>query len=226
MNRVLSILRVLLAAGALLATSCVSVREQRLREFDRAPLAGMVYDWEQKPCPGAQLVVDGADGPRTDLDGRFVVGSLPRGEHTVRVVKPGFEPLEASISFVDRGQVLYLRVASHAQLVRAAEDALERRKMGEADALLARAEAVDADDPVGLYLRAIYHLNAGSVESAVAVLERMLAATIEQPAVYLALADIHQHRRGDPAAAAVYLREYLARVNDPDARARLEDLEK
>ena len=43
--------------------------------------------------------------------------------------------------------------------------------------------------------------------------------------MYLSLADIYQYRIGDREKAAGYLREYLARVNRPDVRVRLEGLE-
>ena len=212
------------AVAALAAASCVSVREQRLREFDSAPLPGMVYDSEQKPCAGALVIVDGREGPRTDLNGRFVIDDLARGEHTVRVVRTGYEPLETQIRFLDRTLVLYLRVASHGQLLREAEEALARRELQRADGLLARAEALDADDPVGRYLRAWYHLGRDEVDLAVRLLEGLLASGLDEPAVYLTLADISEYRLGDPAAAARHLREYLLRVNSPEVRARLDGL--
>ena len=107
-----------------------------------------------------------AQGPRTDLNGRFVIGDLARGEHAIRVVKDGYEPLETRVEFLDRTQVLYLRLASHAQLVREAEEALARKEMRAADALLLRAESVDPDDPVGRYLRALYLTRAGDADGA------------------------------------------------------------
>jgi len=214
-----------LAGTVLLFSSCVSMREQRLREFDRASLPGMIYDLDQKPCPGALVLVDGQPGPRTDLNGRFTIGALTRGSHDIRVVKEGYEPLETSIEYLDRSQVLYLKVTSHDQLLRMAEEAMGRRRLREADGYLSRAESFDADDPVGSYLRAMYLIRTEDIDGAVKVLDRILASGLEEPAVYLSLADIYQHRIGDRDRAAGYLREYLARVNSPDVRARLEGLQ-
>lgn len=213
-----------LAGAALLSSSCVSMRERQLREFDQASLAGMIYDLDQKPCAGALVLVDGEPGPRTDLNGRFTIAALPRGTHGLRVVKEGYEPLETSIEFFDRTQVLYLRVTSHDQLLRGAEEAMSRQRLQEADEYLLRAEALDADDPVGMYLRALYLLRREDTDGAVRLLDRILAVGIKEPAVYLSLADIYQYRVGDRDRAAGYLREYLARVNSPDVRARLESL--
>ena len=219
-----TVMLALLAGAGLLLSSCVSMREREMREFDRASLPGMIYDLDEKPCAGALVVVDGEPGPRTDLNGRFTIGAMSRGVHDLRVVKDGYEPLETSIDYLDRTQVLYLKVTSHGQLLRMAEEALGRRRLQEADGYLRRAEALDADDPVGFYLRAMYQVRAGDIEGAVQTLGRILASGLEEPAVYLSLADIYQYRVGDRDRAAGYLREYLARVNSPDVRARLEGL--
>jgi tetratricopeptide (TPR) repeat protein len=219
-------LPVLLALTLVLSlSSCISYRERRLREFDSAPLVGMVYDQDQKPCAAAQLTVDGRDGPRTDVNGRFLIDALRRGDHRVRVSKEGFEPLEVPVSFTDRTQVLYLRVVSFNQLLRQAEEALDRGRLQQADGLLRRAEALKAEDPVGLYLRAVYHLKLEEVDQALGLLQRILARGQRLPAVLLSLADIYQYRLEDPAQAASCLREYLRTEEDPDIRARLARLE-
>jgi tetratricopeptide (TPR) repeat protein len=216
----------LVLALILSLSSCLSYRERRLREFDSAPLVGMVYDQEQKPCAAALLTVDGEEGPRTDINGRFVIDALERGEHRIVVSKEGFEPLEVPLSFVDRTQVLYLRVFSFGQLLRGAEEPLDRGKLQEADGLLRRAEALNAEDPVGLYLRAVYFLRLEDTEQAVSLLQKILAHGQRLPAVLLTLADIYQYRLEDPAQAAGFLREYLRTEDDPDIRARLAELER
>jgi tetratricopeptide (TPR) repeat protein len=210
---------------ALSLSSCVSFRERRLREFDSAPLVGMVYDQDQKPCAAAQITVDGREGPRTDVNGRFLIDALTRGDHRVGVSKEGFEPLEVPVSFTDRTQVLYLRVVSFNQLLRQAEEALDRGRLQEADGLLRRAEALKAEDPVALYLRAVYCLKLEDTDQAVGLLQEILARDQRLPAVLLTLADIYQYRLKDAAQAAGYLREYLRAEEDPDIRARLSLLE-
>ena len=83
----------------LLLHACLSTREQKQREFQQAPLFGMVYDYDQKPCPGAAILVDGQPRGQTDINGRFVVNDLARGEHRVGVRKPGFEEQDADFEF-------------------------------------------------------------------------------------------------------------------------------
>lgn len=221
-RQLLGIAGVALALGM---SSCLSYRERRLREFAGAPLVGMVYDGEQKPCPAALVTVDGRDGPRTDLNGRFVIDELARGDHLIGVRKQGYEPLLAPVSFLERTQVLYLRVISYNQLLREAEEALQRQKLGEAEGLLRRAEALEGEETVGRYLRAVLCLKRGDTKQAVGLLERILESGERAPAVLLTLADICQHRLEDPARAAAYLREYLSLEDSPDVRARLRELE-
>ncbi len=207
------------------SSSCVSYRERRLREFRSATLVGMVYDQDQRPCAAAQLTIDGRKGPQTDINGRFVIDALERGDHRIGVSKEGFEPLETLVSFVDRTQVLYLRVVSFNQLLRQAEEALDRRKLQVADGFLRRAETLNAEDPVGLYLRAVYFLRLEDTEQAIGLLQKILARGQRLPAVLLTLADIYQYRLKDDAQATGYLREYLRTEEDPDIRARLAELE-
>jgi tetratricopeptide (TPR) repeat protein len=209
----------------LFASSCVSWREKRLREFASSPLVGMVYDLDQKPCAGALITVDGQEGPRTDINGRFVIDALRRGEHLIGVSKQGYEPLQAALSFQDRTQVLYLRVTSLGQLLREAEEALDRRRFQEADDLLRRAEALNAEDPVGMYLRAVYFLKRENTEEAIGLLEKIRAQGQKAPAILLSLADIYQYRLQDLPRAVFYLRQFLDAEDNPEVRARLAELE-
>ena len=101
-----------LALAAALLGGCLSEKAQLLKEFETAPLFGMVYDQDNRPCPGARVTVDGEDGPRTDIDGRFIVQELARGEHVLTVSRAGYERLELVMDFIDRTQVLYLKVTS------------------------------------------------------------------------------------------------------------------
>ncbi len=221
MNRAL----VPVVLAVVILSSCQSFRERKLAEFNQAPLFGMVYDYEQKPVPAAQLLVDGRRGPQTDINGRFVIEALSRGAHRVKVTKEGFEPLEVQVDYLNRSQVLYLRVVSFNQLLRMAERALEEKRYYQVEDLLSRAAAIDPADPVGLYLRALYQSEKGEVQEAVRTLESVLEAGYRQPVLYLTLADLYQYRLQDDAQALRYLRQYLKLQGDPEARKRLEALE-
>lgn len=213
------------AAVVLLSlSSCVSQREQRLSEFRSAPLFGMVYDHDQKPVAGAEILVDGGAEARSDINGRFVLRSLPPGKYTVVVRKEDYEELTVEVEFLNRTQALYLKAMSLSQLLREVESALQARQPGRAAVLLERAAAVRADDPVHLYLRGVYLLQTGDPRGAAEVLVRILDLGYEEPSVCLSLSDIYQYQLNDRATAAEYLQRYLRVQRDPQAERRLQAL--
>jgi tetratricopeptide (TPR) repeat protein len=215
----------LLSLACFFSLSCVSYREKKLRDFTEAALFGMVYDYDQKPCAGAQIIVDGRQGPRTDINGRFIIDALKKGTHQIRVLKTGYEPLEASVEFLNADQVLYLRIIGHDHLLRSAEQALQKKRLGETEELLERAAVIAPEDPVGLYLKSLLFVEREDFREAVRILQSILRLGHKEPVILLTLADIYQQHLADTKRAAASLREYLKLENDPDVRQRLEALE-
>jgi hypothetical protein len=207
--------------AVLLAGSCASQRDGLAADFDAAPLFGMVYDAQDQPCAGVGIEVDGVEGPRSDLRGRFVVTGLARGEHRVAARKDGYEELIVTVSFLARTDVLHLRLTSFGQLLDLAQAALRDGRLADTEALLARAQVLDGGDAVLSYLLALHAWKSGDHPSAVSRLEAMLAAGGPQPAVLLFLADIHERDLDDPAKAIANLEAYLALRADSDAERRL-----
>ena len=132
--------------------------------------------------------------------------------------------IELVMEFIDRTQVLYLKVTSAEQLHALAESALDQRRLDEADRFLRRAEIVDPADPVAQFLRAVLFLKRREPGEAARVLEGLIAAGHREPAVHLALADLYQYDLREPSRAAPHLREYLRLRDDRAAAGRLEEL--
>lgn len=208
----------------LLGLSSCLTGDIEYRNFKKAPLFGMVYDHDNQPCGGAQIILDDKEGPQTDINGRFAVNSVTRGEHQIRVRKDGFEELTVTFEFLNRSQVLYLRAISYHQLLRRAEAALGRKRWHEADQLLERAQAVREDEPVGMYLRALYLLEVERVGEAVSLLNQIIAKGYPEAVVYLTLADIHQYRLDDRQKVVSYLEQYLKIQGNPEVKRRREEL--
>jgi tetratricopeptide (TPR) repeat protein len=220
----------ILYACALLAVmlfvSCASQDTVDIINFDKSALFGMIYDDDNQPCAGAELKIDGRRGPITDIRGRFVLPDLSRGKHVLTARKEGYEDLTASFDFLNKTDVLYLRIVSFGQLLSKAEKALEERKWDIADAFLGRAEKIDAGDPVFLYLRAVQAYKTGRYRDTVAYLDIIIAKGAKDPYVYLFLADIYQKNLNQPAKAIEDLEIYLTKRADSDVEARLEGLRK
>jgi tetratricopeptide (TPR) repeat protein len=215
---------VLASAACAALGACLSRGAADLQGFDKAPLYGMVYDDRNEPCQGALIHVDGSAGPRADLSGRFVVPDLARGTHGIAVEKAGFERLETTVDFFDKSQVLYLKVISLDQLLGRIEDALAQRRLTDAGALVARAEAVDGAHTDVRYLKAVYLLKSGEPRRAADLLEQLLAEGERAPALYLTLADVYQFALDDRDKAKESLAAYLRVQDDSQARSRLEAL--
>jgi len=214
-----------LLLGSLLLAGCATGGSDA-RAFEKAPLFGMMYDEENQPCAGVKLAVDGAmnqkdTGLVTDIRGRFLLPDLARGEHVLVATKEGYEPLRLKIVFLNRTDVLFLRMVSVGQLLAKAEKSLEERKWDEAESLLARAEKLDAGDSALCFLRAVKAYRTGEFTAAVDLLNGILDKGVKEPSIYLFLADIYQENLDDPRKAIEYLDAYLSRRADSDAEKRL-----
>jgi tetratricopeptide (TPR) repeat protein len=193
--------------------------------FKRANLFGMVYDLDNKPCTEAVITVDGKDGPITDINGRFVINKLANGEHTIEVRKDGYEDLTLTYNFFDKSHILYIRVISLNQLLKKLEEVLEQKKHAESLALIQRAEAINKDNPVLLYLKAVYYLNIDSPEEALNTLTALIDTGFENFTVYLTMADIYEKWFSDIEQARRYLEKCLTLKDDPMVRFRLSQIE-
>jgi len=218
------VLELIVIALALSFSSCLSKDRSASMGFADAPLFGMVYDVDNQPCSDALIFIDNEEGPQTDINGRFVIGYLPGGEHKVQVKKDGYEELIANFKFSNKNQVLYLRVISFNQLLRKTEYALEKKRLKETGELIQRVEAIDADHPVAMYLKAVYLMECRKPEEAVIILNKILAKGYEEPVVYITLADIYQYRIDDAGKAVFYLEESLKIQRNHKTGKRLEAL--
>jgi tetratricopeptide (TPR) repeat protein len=210
--------------ASLLLLSCVSQDKVDIINFESAPLFGMIYDDDNQPCAAAGLTVDGKTGPTTDIRGRFLIPDLRRGEHTISVKKDGFEELSLTFQFMNKTDVLYVKVVSFTQLLSQAERALEERKWSDAAGFLARAEKLYPGDAYYLYLRAVEAYKTGKFEEAVRHLNAILEKGAREPYVYLFLADIYEKNLVDRGKAIENLELYLSMQADAEAEKRLETL--
>jgi len=213
-----------LLLGTLLLASCATASNQDPLKFESAPLFGMIYDLDNRACAGISLAVDGTQKATSDIDGRFVLLALKRGAHTLRAAGPGYENVDLSFAFLNRSQVLYVKLVSFDQLLAQAQDALDGRKWQDAHALLERAAAIHGSDTVLAYLRAILQYQRGDAVGAASRLEALVEAGSTIPYVYLFLADLYQYSLAKPDLAARALTRYLEQNDDPDARRRLDAL--
>lgn len=171
--------------SAVLLSSCATTgKRDDPAAFDAAPLLGMAYDSEGSPVQGVRIALDGIDAAESDLSGRFVVSGVTRGAHIFGAARDGYEPIESEFLFLNRSQVLYLRMHSADQLLSTAERALEAGNVSEAEDALTRAGRIDGvSRPVLLYLEAISAWNAGKAALAAEKLEELAELGFDGPEV-------------------------------------------
>jgi hypothetical protein len=215
---------VLCLVAALAASACASTARLRREGASEAPLNGMVYDYENRPVPDAEIRLGGLLRARSDINGRFSLGELPFGAYKLELRKKGYERAALALEYRDPTQILYLKTYSAKQLLLMAEKEAERRSWADALAILDRIEALGPADPAARYLRAVLLFRRGDVRGSQLILEALLTGGYDEPYVRLFLADLCQYRLGDPLGAVAHLEKYLKARYDPEVEARLREL--
>lgn len=204
--------------------SCATSKKKSPDDFTEAPLLGMVYDYDNRPCPEALIIIDDNEEAMSDINGRFIISVLSRGNHIVTAKKEGYETLSFSFSFLNRTQVLYLRMISFHQLLVEIENAIEKREWDEVESLNKRAEEIKKDDPVQLYMKAVYLNEKGHPEDAVRILLDIIRDGFNEPVINLTLGDIYQYKLNNTPEALKYIEKYLEFENDREVRKRYDML--
>ena len=216
--------RFALYLAPILLLCCKTVSTENQFRFESAPLFGMIYDLDNKACPGVSLQLDGGQKTSTDINGRFVLAAVKRGAHSVTAVADDHETLEVQFDFENQTQVLYLKMTSFDQLLYQAEDSLAKKQWSQAESLLKRAAAIHATQVVLVYLQAILDYQRGEYARAAGRLESLVSGGGTISYVYLFLADLYQYQLAKPQLAQKALMEYLRQADNPDVRRRLEEM--
>ena len=192
-------------------------------DFKSSDFLGMVYDSRNRPCGGTVIRIGESENPvsSADVNGRFVIGDLARGPHTLRVSKEGFESQDIAIDYTSRKQILYVRLVSQESLIDWAEESMESLEWAEADALLSRAEAVDPENSRYLAIRGTLDYLTGRYTTATAVWMRLIEKGHKDPYLCLMIADACEYGLRDTAAAATWLERFLEYRDDGAVSDRL-----
>lgn len=75
-------------------------------------MQGMVYDQDCRPVSGYRLSLDGKHSAMTDINGRFTFTGTKYGTHTVTGTDARYLPLGENCSFLNRTEVLHIKLTS------------------------------------------------------------------------------------------------------------------
>jgi tetratricopeptide (TPR) repeat protein len=195
-------------------------------DFMLASLEGKIFDYDNTPCSDVLITIDKGAAVRSDINGRFVIPGVGKGLHDIKATKEGYEEYTEAFSFSNRNQILWIRMISIKQLETRIETAFEDRKWDELESLVDRALKIKNDDPVILYLQALYFNQNGWFDQAIEVLTKITETGHAEATVYLTMADIYQYKLQQKNRAIECLGKYLEKKTDDAAYKRLEALKK
>ena len=154
---------------SLLFLSCATSKNSII-DFKKAPLYGMIYDLNNNPLSGVLIKIKTEHNTTaetdpeednivrqaiSDINGRFVIPNLKKGNHTLFSSLEDFEKMQLEFAFLNRTRVMYLKMVSLNNLLQYAEDALGKKEYKEAGEMLKRAAVLKPEVPQMLYLKAV-----------------------------------------------------------------------
>ncbi len=133
----------------------------------------MVYDYENKGLQGTHIFIDDKETGTTDIYGRYVLALKEGKTYHIRIEKNEYEAAEQSFVF-EPMYVLYFQIGNAAQLLRLAENAMDKGGYEEALGFLDRSIKLDEVRIDAVYLKAVAYYKTGLYEDALDVLETLL----------------------------------------------------
>jgi len=163
---------IIILLGVTLFFSCQSGRPIK-RLSDEGLMFAMIYDFDNTPVNAVAVYINGRRIVESDIQGRFILEKMDKGEYTVRLTKRGYEPLE-DVFYFDPLQVLYFKMINTKQLIAFAETALDNGELNAAENYIARALAIEPNRPDILFLKSITYYLQGRNEEAMLLLQNLL----------------------------------------------------
>ena len=144
---------------------------QYVGSFRKADLAGAVYALEisgagRSSVAGASVRLDESEPITTDASGRFLISGVRAGTHRIRVSRDGYLTVERELSFLNRSQVVYVRLPSIEWAMQAIAEAILDGDNDEARDLALRVVSVAPRNPVARYALTMVELERGQTERA------------------------------------------------------------
>ncbi len=139
--------------------------------FAGSSMHGMVYDGRNQPVALVTVQVDGGRPVASDVNGRFTVPGVRHGRRSIHARKPGYRPVNETVEFVQRTQVLYVRILAADDLIDAAISSLRAGRYTTAAELAIEATGIAPDHQLGWFVAALASIGAGDPRTAIELLE-------------------------------------------------------
>ena len=184
------VIGIFILLGVILLISCQSGKPIKMLS-DEGMMYAMIYDYDNMPVSGVAVFINGRKIVDSDIQGRFILTSMKKGEYSVRLTKRGYETLEENFQF-DPLQVLYIKMINTAQLVDLAEIALDNADFATAEKYILRALLLEPTRPDILYLKSIVFYLQARNEEAIDSLENLIMTGNDNPSISRLLEMVRQ----------------------------------
>jgi len=151
----------------------------------------MIYDFDNVPVSAVAVYINDKRVVDSDIQGRFILDRMEKGEYSIKLIKRGYETLEEKF-YYEPLYVLYFKMINTSQLVAFAETALDKEEFSAAENYINRALVIEPNRPDILFLKSItYYLQAKNDE-AVEILENLIMSGNNTPSISQLLERIRQ----------------------------------
>ncbi|MCL2762106.1 MAG: hypothetical protein FWD36_02715 [Treponema sp.] len=172
---------IFLLLGIMLLASCQTGKPIK-RLSNEGMMYAMIYDYENTPVSGVAVSINEKMIVDSDIQGRFILDKMKKGEYNIKLAKKGYETFEGLFQY-DPLQVLYFKIINAPQLLVLAETALDNADFTAAENYIDRALLIEPNRPDILYLKSItYYLQARNTE-ALLILENLIMSGNNHPSI-------------------------------------------
>jgi tetratricopeptide (TPR) repeat protein len=171
----------LITAAVFCQTGCQTGKPIKRMSNDGFMYA-MIYDYDNSPVTGVTVWLDGKKTVDSDIQGRFILEKMKKGEYSVKLAKKGYEAFEEVFHY-DPLQVLYFKIINASQLLALAETALDNAEFAKAESYLNRALLIDPNRTDILFLKSVNYYLQGRNAEAADTLENIIKSGSADPSI-------------------------------------------
>lgn len=148
-------------------------------KYEKISINGMVYDFSNRPVSNYSIIIDDEPSSITDINGRFAISKIKRGNYKIRGTGKEYEEYQSEISIYAPDQIIYIRVPSYKQLIELADNALMNNQIRDANSYILRAYDIGIINTELLFYAAIVKFRMNDYSGAIYYLELAIASGID-----------------------------------------------
>lgn len=200
---------------SLLFFSCASSK------VEKTSFNGMIYDANNEPVVGVNIIIDEKHQTISDMYGRFYIDNLLISQdYSLTASKKDYETICFPFEFQNITQIAYITMYSSSQLLSEAEKALQENNIQNAKSFISRAEKCAGKTISSQYLTAILLYKSNNITEALNILNEISIHGDNNPYIYLFMADIYEYNLQDYASAVSFLNKFLKNSYDSEIEKR------